>query len=290
MAKITKADIKEALDNIPIDNLLLPKATEKKFTPKQRAFAKKIALGKSKSQAYRETYNTKAKPSVIATDAGKLGNRPDIVLLTQAYEEAIEASKYRTPAQLRELVIHQLTKTAISEDVSVRDRLTAIKMLGTVSEVSAFTERKESLVIHESSKVKQQLLDQLKTIVSGDIKEVASDIDEGEELLAQLSGARGSKHDDQDTYPLGDTPNIADSSGKPMHNIPHTESLSDLTTTESLSDLAVESSSEVVTGFLPSEDFEEGVGVVKKGEVDGDVEYREGPLMEKGTPESGEGV
>ena len=281
MAKITKRDIKNQLDNTPIDNLLLGKGNKRSFTSKQKKFAKQVALGSTLSDAYRLAYDTEGKPSIVNSEASKLANSPKIAQLIRAYEDAIEGSKYRTPAQLRELVIHQLTITAIDEDVSVRDRLTAIKMLGTVSEVSAFTERKESLVIHESSKVKQQLLDQLKTIVSGDIKEVASDIDEGEELLAQLSGTRGSKPDDQDTYPLGDTPNVADSSGKPMHNIPHTESLSDL---------AVESSSEVVTGFLPSEDFEEGVGVVRKGEVDSDVEYREGPLMEKGTPESGEGV
>ena len=125
----------------------------------------------------------------------------------------------RTPAQLRELVIHQLTITAISDEVSVRDRLTALKMLGTVSEVSAFTERKESLVIHESSKVKQQLLDQLKTIVNGEIVEAASSTDEGEQLLAQLAGVRASKHDSDEAHPQGITPNLSESSDKPMHKI-----------------------------------------------------------------------
>ena len=174
----------------------------------------------------------------------------------------------RTPAQLRELVIHQLTITAVSDEVSVRDRLTALKMLGTVSEVSAFTERKESLVIHESSKVKQQLLDQLKTIVNGEIVEAASSTDEGEELLAQLAGVRASKPDSDEAHPQGITPNLSESSDKPMHNIPLTESPSESPTVHENST---------------------GVGVVEKVADAGWVETGEAPLSDLGTMENGEG-
>jgi hypothetical protein len=274
MAKITKREIKEALDNIPIETLLLPKATEKKFTPKQRAFAKKVALGKTQAQAYREAYDTKASPTVVASDSSKLANRPDIALLINAYSDAIEASKYRTPAQLRELVIHQLTITAVSDEVSVRDRLTALKMLGTVSEVSAFTERKESLVIHESSKVKQQLLDQLKTIVNGEVREVSSYKDEGEELLAMLAGVRPDNGSISDTHPEGDTPNRSHAEGNTMHNIPHKQS-----PTESATEMT--SVSHSGTGQINS--FEEGGGGKESSGDVGDVEYREVPPSKNGS-------
>lgn len=270
MAKITKRDIREALDNIPMETILLPKATEKKFTPKQRAFAKKVALGKTQAQAYREAYNTKAVPSVVASDSSKLANRPDIALLISAYEDAIEASKYRTPAQLRELVIHQLTLTAVSNEVSVRDRLSALKMLGTVSEVGAFTERKESLVIHESSKVKQQLLDQLKTIVGGEIKEV-SQLDEGEQLLAQLAEGRANKTVEAETHPEGYPPSLSDVGANTLHNNPLTESPEEVTDSVT----AFSSSEKVVTACSSSE----GEGVVEKDGVSEDVDYREVPPL-----------
>jgi hypothetical protein len=279
MAKITKREIREALDNIPIDTLLLPKATEKKFTPKQREFAKRVALGKPKSQAYRESHNTKMKPNAVASTAHALSKRADIQLLISAYEDAIEASKYRTPAQLRELVIHQLTLTAVSNEVSVRDRLSALKMLGTVSEVGAFTERKESLVIHESSKVKQQLLDQLKTIVGGDIREVKQSDDEGEELLAKLAEGRANKTVEGESHPHPIPPNLLDSSGNTMHNNPLTES------PEEVTEPLTESPSEFLTARVDSE----GEGVVENSEVSEDVDYREGPPSEVGSPDKREG-
>jgi hypothetical protein len=170
------------------------------------------------------------------------------------------------------LVIHQLTLTAVSGDVSVRDRLSALKMLGTVSEVGAFTERKESLVIHESSKVKQQLLDQLKTIVGGDIREVKQSDEEGEELLAKLAEGRANKTVEADTHSHPIPPNLLDSSGNTMHNNPLTES-------------PLESTDPVLTARVDSE----GEGVVENSEVSEDVDYREDPPSEVGSPDKREG-
>jgi hypothetical protein len=220
----------------------------------------------------------------VASDSSKLANRPDIALLINAYSDAIEASKYRTPAQLRELVIHQLTITAVSDEVSVRDRLTALKMLGTVSEVSAFTERKESLVIHESSKVKQQLLDQLKTIVSGEVREIPSDIDEGEALLAMLSGVRPDNGSISDTHPEGDTPNRPVNDSNTIHNIPHNE----LPTENLEPSTEMTSVSHSGTGQITS--FEEGVGGKESSGESEVVDYREGPPSETGSPVGGGGV
>ena len=218
MAKLSKRDIREGLDSIPMETLLSPQGKKIQLTAKQKAFAKNVALGKTKAQAYREAYDTEAKPSVVATDAHKLSSRPDIVLMIDAYREAIEASKYRTPAQLRELVIHQLTLHALSEDNSPKEKLSALKMLGTVAEVGVFMERKESLVIHESSKVKADLVARLKDIVGGQIVEAS---DEGEELLQSLSH---SKKSSPDTHPHPTPPFVDIGRANTLHNIPLTQS------------------------------------------------------------------
>lgn len=224
MAKLSKRDIREGLDTIPMETLLSPQGKKIQLTAKQKAFAHNVALGKTKAQSYREAYKTKAKPNVVATDAHKLSSRPDISLMIEAYREAIEASKYRTPAQLRELVIHQLTLHALSEDNSARDRLSAIKMLGNVAEIGAFVERKESLVIHESSKVKADLVARLKDIVGGEIREAT---DEGEALLQALNH---SKNTSRDTHYHAPPPNSEIVGAKHMHNIPDTQSQSELDT------------------------------------------------------------
>jgi len=221
MAKLSKRDIREGLDTIPMDTLLSPQGKKIQLTTKQRDFAKNVALGKTKTQSYREAYKTKAKPSSVSVNACKLASDTRVQLMIEAYKEAIEASKYRTPAQLRELVIHQLTIHALSEENSARDRLSAIKMLGNVAEIGAFVERKESLVIHESSKVKADLVARLKDIVGGEIREAT---DEGEELLQALSH---SKNTSRDTHAHALPPNVEIVGAKHIHNIPDSQSPSE---------------------------------------------------------------
>lgn len=227
MAKLSKRDIREGLEAIPMETLLSPKGKKVNLTAKQKAFAKNVALGMTKAKAYREAYNSKAKPNVSATRGHELAKRSDIQVMIEAHQEAIEASKYRTPAQLRELVIHQLTIHALSEENSPRDRLSALKMLGTVAEVGAFVERKESLVIHESSKVKADLMAKLKDIVGGEIKEV--DTSGADDLLRILND---SKKGNSDTHPHPTPPNAEFVGSKHLHNIPDSQSLSELDQTE----------------------------------------------------------
>ena len=224
MAKLSKRDIREGLDSIPMETLLSPQGKKIQLTAKQKAFAKNVALGKNKTQSYREAYNTKAKPSSVSVNACKLASDTKVQLMIEAYKEAIEASKYRTPAQLRELVIHQLTLHALSDENSARDRLSAIKMLGNVAEIGAFVERKESLVIHESSKVKADLVARLKDIVGGEIREAT---DEGEQLLQALSLSKTSS---RDTHSHAPPPNSDLVEAKHLHNIPLTQSPSELDT------------------------------------------------------------
>jgi hypothetical protein len=55
--KLTRAQIKEGFDSIPVDVLLSSgKGKKPQLTTKQREFARAIALGSTKAQAYRDAY------------------------------------------------------------------------------------------------------------------------------------------------------------------------------------------------------------------------------------------
>jgi hypothetical protein len=222
MAKISKREIKEGLENIPIEQLLLGSANSRELTHKQKTFAKQVALGKPKTEAYRIAYDTKGKKSTQAVNAHKVSNNDNVKNMIEAYSRAFEAREYQKPERLRELVIHQLTELALNPEVKDAQRIRSLELLGKVSEVGAFTERKETRVIHESSKIKERLLEQLKTIINID----ASEIDEGESLLRELSGSDLSESEPQDGEPTTTRPPDIDHAeqGTVIHSIPHIQS------------------------------------------------------------------
>jgi hypothetical protein len=224
MAKITKREIKEGLENIPIEQILLGSANSRELTHKQKTFAKQVALGKPKTVAYRIAYDTKAKKPTQATEAHKVANNPNVSNMIEAYSRAFEAREYQKPERLRELVIHQLTELALNPEVKDAQRIRSLELLGKVSEVGAFVDRKETRVIHESSKIKERLLDQLKTIINVD----ASEIDEGESLLRELSGNNPTESEPQTEEPTTTRPpkNNHAEHGNYIHSIPNTQSAS----------------------------------------------------------------
>jgi hypothetical protein len=227
MAKITKREIKEGLEQIPIEQILLGSTSKRELTHKQKTFAKQVALGKPKTEAYRIAYDTEGKPSTQAVDAHNLSNHPNVSLMIEAYKRAFEAREYRNPERLRELVIHQLTEMALNPEVKDAQRIKSLELLGKVAEVGAFMDRKETKVIHESSKIKEKLLDQLKTIINIDAKEINSD--DADELLREISGNRADMAAETESDPADPTttrpPNIDHAEGgSPIHINPHIQS------------------------------------------------------------------
>ena len=229
MAKLTRSQIKEGLDQVPIDTLLLGVVDRKetKLTPKQREFARQVALGETKANAYRKAYNAKGKPKGVANNGHALSRHTGVQLEIEAYRLAAEAEKQRSPAQLRALVIHQLTKHALDEDCPPAQRIKALELLGKVSEVAAFTERKETTVINHSGDLKQKLLDQLRNVV--DITPNApsnSGQDDADSLLAELSAAPDSPGEIESeiavTHPPATPLDGHSDQPKYTHTIPHT--------------------------------------------------------------------
>jgi hypothetical protein len=224
MAKITKREIREGLEQIPIEQILLGSMGDKQLTHKQKTFAKQVALGKPKAQAYKIAYDSNGNPITASANAQKLMGDTRIKLLVEAYSRAFEAREYQKPERLRELVIHQLTELALNPEVKDAQRIRSLELLGKVSEVGAFVDRKETRVIHESSKIKERLLDQLKTIINLD----ASEIDEGDSLLRELSGSNPTESEPQTEDPTTTRPpkNNHAEHGNYIHSIPNTQSAS----------------------------------------------------------------
>jgi hypothetical protein len=227
MAKITKREIREGLEQIPIEQILLGSTSKRELTHKQKTFAKQVALGKPKTEAYRIAYDTEGKPSTQAVNAHKVSNNDNVKLMIEAYKRAFEAREYRNPERLRELVIHQLTEMALNPEVKDAQRIKSLELLGKVAEVGAFMDRKETKVIHESSKIKEKLLDQLKTIINIDAKEINSD--DADELLREISGSRenlAAENESAASDPTTTRPPIFDHAegGSPIHSTPHIQS------------------------------------------------------------------
>ena len=165
-----------------MDELL--SVSKKSLTSKQKNFAKELAMGTTKAEAFRRSYKKDATKATITTQPYKLARDPRIQLEVEHYQLALEASKHRTPALLRELVIQSLVQVLIDPEAKHATKVQASKVLGTVTEVSAFTERKEIRTITSSEDTKAKIMEQLKLLMKGEAEDAT--IVEADTLLKEL--------------------------------------------------------------------------------------------------------
>jgi hypothetical protein len=204
MKRLTRKEIEAGLEAMPIDTLLLGAVNAKttKLTHKQRAFAKEVAMGNTKTGAYRKVYKTKGKPSTQSAEAQKLSKNPSIATQIEAFKVALEANQFITPASLRALAIHKITEKALDPDVPPAQQLKALELLGKITEVALFTERREIVQVTNSQEMKDKLLNSIRLAISS---QGATDIevDDADSLLAEITG---NTHvmDDVDSHELAD--------------------------------------------------------------------------------------
>jgi hypothetical protein len=122
----------------------------------------------------------------------RVAANPRVSAEIEALQLAEAAAALQTPAQLRALVIQTLVQTAIDPDTKPAVRVQAAKVLGTVTEVAAFTERKEVRTISSSEDARAKVLAEIKTLMLG--TNDAEDI-QARELLEELSDT-GAEYDD----------------------------------------------------------------------------------------------
>lgn len=169
--KLTRKQIREGLEQVPFVDIVGP-TVNSKLTSKQKAFAMNIAKGDTGSEAYRKAYKSKGKPKTQADQAYRLKQRPDIKAVTEAYSLALEGQRYQTPAALRALVIDSLVKVIIDPESNPSQITNAAKVLGTVTEVAAFTERKEVTTITSSDDARARVMTQLRDLMKTEAQDV----------------------------------------------------------------------------------------------------------------------
>jgi hypothetical protein len=219
-SKLTRAQITEGLDTVPVSHIL-GKGVSRELTGKQKAFALEVAKGSTGAAAYRKAYNSKGSPKLQGSEASKLKARPSIAQEIEAYSLAIEAAKHRNPAALRELVIQSLVQVIIDPESKPGQITAAAKVLGTVTEVAAFTQRSEVKTITSSEDARAAIMAQLRELSNAGAVDVEA-IDAGaDSLLAELSAPDA-------THPPP-TPQIEEEeSPDSVHTIPHERNPSEL--------------------------------------------------------------
>jgi len=184
--KLSRKTLEKAAETLPI-SAILGKQVSDGLTTKQKNFARAIAMGATKADAYRTAYNPTSDYSV-RSDPYKIASDPRIIREIEAYTLAIEAEKHRSPAALRSLVIQTLTQTLIDPDIKPAVRLQAAKILGTVTEVAAFTERKEVRTISSSEDARARVMAELRGLISAGATDATVIEADADSLLRELAG------------------------------------------------------------------------------------------------------
>lgn len=182
LAKITRKQVDQVLKDNPIHEVL--NIDKSALTPKQLKYCENVARGDSKTAAYRKSYNTTGKKSTQNRNAHKVGQNDKVQTMIDAIRKGLEWEKSYTLAQTRALVVERLTKEALDEDSSPSARINALKALGTVAGVDAFIHRTETTVIKDSSKIRDDLMAQLKAAMQANTIDID---DDAAQLLAEIA-------------------------------------------------------------------------------------------------------
>jgi len=183
--KMSRKQIADALTQIPAENILLGKAA-RELTAKQKQFARLVAQGITGAEAYRQSYDTSASPKRVGDQAAALKRDPRISSEINRLSMINEAREYHSPQQIRALVIERLQMEAMNEDNPPNSRIRALELLGKVTEVAAFTERREQTVVHSSEQIRNQIMDKLKSLNVIDIQAEQTD-DDAQSLLSEIT-------------------------------------------------------------------------------------------------------
>ena len=159
------------------------------------------------ADAYRTAYDTKANPKQVGSEASRLRASPRIAAEIEALEHAKQVAAWHSAEALRSLVISTLTSAIIDPETKPATKITAAKILGTVTEVAAFTERKEVTHVKDSGAIRAQILEQLKSMMLG--TDDAIDVD-ANSLLTELT--------EPDTHRTGTPPNAEWDSDARVHS------------------------------------------------------------------------
>ena len=219
--KMSRTEIREALNQIPLETIISGEGKKRTLTAKQRGFIKDVALGVPKAQAYRNNYNSKTKPKYQGDAGYKMANNPVINQEIEAFKVALMAREYQEGTKLKAFIMHQLTLHALNEDNPPAARIRSLELLGKSYDVGLFVDRKEVTTINNSSDIKAKLIEQLKDAMYKNSITIDYDMS-GESLLNEIAGNKIDEIVDVSDDP---TPKMSVRGGMAdMHTIPDSQS------------------------------------------------------------------
>jgi phage terminase small subunit len=193
LQKLTRKQIREQLEFVPAETIL---SGNRNLTYKQKEFCRGLVKGLTKTEAYSQAYKHKGKRKTMSDNASRLSKDSRIQAEVEALERAKLYMDYQENAQkiaeLRSLVVSQLTKEALDPESPPNARIQALSKLGSVSELQVFTERKiEKTIIQDSESAKANLMEKIKALMSDNMRTIdQQEPDDGEQLLALISGSK----------------------------------------------------------------------------------------------------
>jgi len=211
--------MKEALKDQSIQSILrVPKST---LTAKQAKFAEEVAKGETKSDAYRKAYKPNAKTTTVNRNAHTVASNIKVQATIEAIKSANDAMKYQNSEALRSLAITSLVSVLTDPESKPQAKIQASKIIGQITEVSLFTHRSETKVIHSSEDLRAKILREIQSLMN----ESAVDVVENDAttLLEELST---NVVISEDFDPTGDpSPTFSESGAlDSLHTIPHERS------------------------------------------------------------------
>ena len=229
---LSRRETRQALRDLPMESILRVGKTE--LTAKQKKFAQAVAMGNTGADAYRQAYETSGTNDTIGNNASRLKADSRIKAEIEAYRLANEAAAYRTASQLRDLVIHSLTQVLIDPETKHAQKIQAAKVIGQITEVNLFTERKEITHVNGSDEIKARIMAELNTLMLGSGSTDIEDVD-AISLLEEIAGSNEDlPYESADSaidegYSTGSPPNGFQDSVLDLHSTPDKDSPSETT-------------------------------------------------------------
>jgi len=209
MKKLNRKEIAEGLEQIPINQILLGSGNAGvTLTKKQKAFAEEVVKSGNKTKAYRKAYDTQGKPATQSRKAQEVASNGKVSAYIQALEQAKAAETYLLPSRLRSIAIHRLTGLALNDEINPAQQLKALELIGKMTEVALFTERRELVKVTDSADMRDQLMKSIRLAFSsgGAVDVEATEVDS---LLNEISGLTPVNDPDLDHAAI-DSDQIAD--------------------------------------------------------------------------------
>jgi hypothetical protein len=108
--------------------------------------------------------------------------------MIESMKVSLEAQKYLLPAHLRALTIQKLTEKALDPDVNHAQQIKALELLGKITEVALFSERKEIITTDTSATAKDRLIQSLAQAIRSSAHISIDKKQEADALLAEITG------------------------------------------------------------------------------------------------------